>query len=1288
MRTSEQIKAEIQERFGFVPPFFDPAQENPEVLEYLWQQTLFAYVGNPLSPLFKEKLSAYLSRYCAVPYCMICHSCSLHDLGMNAREVLELLESSPPTPKHIDKHLSVLAAMPGELTVLPEPNSALEETLLYCSVYIFQEGDEAQHIRTEMRRVLGPLNYQHLVTFVAYVKSCHVWMEAHPEVAYEADRRVIDHLGALCKEEPGLAEFFRNYRQRVRRECQSRGEQLAEIAERKRNEAALRHSEERLRLALEAASMGTWDWDILSGRVTWSDNLELLFGLAPGRFGGTYEAFLGCVHPEDRQMVDRAVARAVEEKADYEIEFRVVWPDSTVHWVAIKGQVYYDKTGKAVRMTGVGMDITDRKRLEAIALSKQKELADFFENGNIGLHWVGADGKILWANQAELDLLGYTREEYIGQPIAGFHADKEVIEDILQRLTAKQTLHNYEARLLCKDGSIRHVLINSNVFWKDDQFIHTRCFTRDITQRKQAQEALRESEARLKLALEASRTGIWDWNIQTGRVTCSDNIDLLFGIVFGETYEAFLECVHPEDRFFVAASVTKAVDERAEHDVEFRVIWPDGSVRWMAGLGQVFCDQTGKAVRMLGTVRDITKRKRVEQERDRFFNLSLDMLCIAGLDGYFKRLNPAWERSILYTTEELVSTSFLDFVHPEDRAKTIAELENLARGTSSLDFENRYCCKDGSYKWLAWKAFPDVEAGLVYAIARDVTERKQAESERLRLIEQEQAARNRITNILESITDAFFALDNEWRFTYLNKQAERLLHRTRSELRGANLWDEFPDAVASVFFEQYHKAVSQQVSVEFEAFYPPLNVWFQVHAYPSRDGVSVYFQDINERKRAQGELQRQNLRSQLFSEIALKIRQSLQLEEILQTTVTEVQKILQADRVLIFRHWPHGFGKVITEAVVPECLPILGQTFPKEVFPEEFRQLYCQGRICAIADLENNVDVPTCLVEFLHQFGVKAKLVVPIIQKQDLWGLLIAHQCNRTRQWQNFEVELLQQLATQVGIALAQAQLLEEETRQRQELAAYNAELQQFAYVASHDLQEPLRKIQAFGDRLKAKFSSELTDQGRDYIERMQNAAGRMQALIDDLLTFSRVTSKAQPFAHVSLAQVIQEVLSDLEVRIHQTGGRVEVGELPTIDADPIQMRQLLQNLVSNALKFHHRGEPPVISIRSQLLQNTEQPTEGYSATVETRNFGPLHCQIIVQDNGIGFEMKYLDRIFNVFQRLHGRCEYEGTGMGLAICRKIAERHGGSITATSTPGQGATFIVTLPVKQNKGEKLE
>ncbi len=229
-----------------------------------------------------------------------------------------------------------------------------------------------------------------------------------------------------------------------------------------------------------------------------------------------------------------------------------------------------------------------------------------------------------------------------------------------------------------------------------------------------------------------------------------------------------------------------------------------------------------------------------------------------------------------------------------------------------------------------------------------------------------------------------------------------------------------------------------------------------------------------------------------------------------------------------------------------------------------------------------------------------------------------------------------------------------------------NRELQDFAYIASHDLQEPLRKVMAFGDRLKSKFGTELGEQGNDYLNRMHNAATRMRALIDDLLAYSRVATKAKPFVPVELNTVIKNILSDLEVRIKESGARVEVDDLPAIEADKMQMRQLFQNLISNALKFHKVDSPPQIKISVVKEKGGHQ------------YIGRDYYCILVQDNGIGFEEKYHDKIFSPFQRLHGRTEYEGSGMGLAICKKIVERHGGRISASSEPGKGSVFKVCLP----------
>jgi PAS domain S-box-containing protein len=244
--------------------------------------------------------------------------------------------------------------------------------------------------------------------------------------------------------------------------------------------------------------------------------------------------------------------------------------------------------------------------------------------------------------------------------------------------------------------------------------------------------------------------------------------------------------------------------------------------------------------------------------------------------------------------------------------------------------------------------------------------------------------------------------------------------------------------------------------------------------------------------------------------------------------------------------------------------------------------------------------------------------------------------------------------------------------RQAAELARSNGELEQFAYVASHDLQEPLRKILAFGDRLKTKCGDQLSEDGRDYLMRMQNAAARMQTLIHDLLDLSRIATQPHPFGPVDLQDTVKHVVSDFESKIERIQGRVEIGVLPAIIADRLQMAQLFQNLIGNALKFQRPGEPPVVKISSEHISTPEEL--------------PC-CRIVVEDNGIGFEGKHTDRIFQVFQRLHGRGEYDGSGIGLSICRKIVERHSGFITAEGNPGAGAKFTITLPLRPIEGDVI-
>jgi signal transduction histidine kinase len=238
-----------------------------------------------------------------------------------------------------------------------------------------------------------------------------------------------------------------------------------------------------------------------------------------------------------------------------------------------------------------------------------------------------------------------------------------------------------------------------------------------------------------------------------------------------------------------------------------------------------------------------------------------------------------------------------------------------------------------------------------------------------------------------------------------------------------------------------------------------------------------------------------------------------------------------------------------------------------------------------------------------------------------------------------------------------------------QRLQRSNQDLERFAYVASHDLQEPLRKIQTFSDLLQTSQAENLTGSGPDLLKRIQAAANRMQQLIKDLLAFSRFTNREMAFAPVLLHQITTEVLTDLEEEVRRQQARIDLGPLPVIAGDALQLRQLMQNLLTNALKFARPDQPPHIRVLARPATIHDKPKElrGQFVVIE------------VTDNGIGFEPAFRDKIFQLFQRLHGPDKYPGTGIGLAICQKVAENHGGQISAQSTPGQGTTFSVLLPV---------
>jgi PAS domain S-box-containing protein len=702
-------------------------------------------------------------------------------------------------------------------------------------------------------------------------------------------------------------------------------------------------------------------------------------------------------------------------------------------------------------------------------------------------------------------------------------------------------------------------------------------------------------------------------------------------------------------------------------------------------------------------------------------------------DGVYVRINDTELQMLGYTREEVIGKKFTELIAPESLSIFQDNFPQFKQRGWVRDLEFQMIRKDGSILPVSLSATAIKDAAGNYLTSRsvvlDISERKQAEE----ALQEREAMLRAIGDNLPNgmIYQGALELDGSNRFYYVSAGCERLSgYKSEEILQNPQL---LYDLIAEEDTQRWLEAIDKSTremsvfDIQIRKRLPSGEIrWFHLLSQPRRvaDGRIIWEGiefDITELKQTEEELRRQNQRAQLLAEITRKIRQSLQTDEILQTTVTEVQKLLQADRVLIFRLGADGSGVVLQEAVVAGYPVVLGQNILDPCFKQDYQELYRQGRVSAITNIAT-ADIQDCHREFLMQFGVKANLVVPILQKNHLWGLLIAHQCDRPREWSSTEVNLLQQLANQISIALSQAQLLEQETRQKQALATSNAELEQFAYVASHDLQEPLRMVTSYLQLLERRYKGKLDERADEFINYAVDGAARMQALIQDLLRFSRVSTRGQPFATVDCNVILQRALANLKLAMEETGARITYDTLPEVMGDASQLTQVFQNLISNAIKF--RRDVP-LEIHIGVMGNEEwgmrngdwgMGNEEWGQGGQGRNLSPLSspspnsapCPLLsatllattegtsatqwlscsqvlfwVRDNGIGIEPQYAERIFVIFQRLHGRGKYPGTGIGLAICKKIVERHGGCIWVESEPGQGSTFYFTIGDRTGK-----
>ncbi|HSH56157.1 MAG TPA: PAS domain S-box protein [Candidatus Limnocylindrales bacterium] len=629
------------------------------------------------------------------------------------------------------------------------------------------------------------------------------------------------------------------------------------------------------------------------------------------------------------------------------------------------------------------------------------------------------------------------------------------------------------------------------------------------------------------------------------------------------------------------------------------------------------------------------------------FNQAAIAMSIVNLDGSWERVNEVYPKMLGYTRAELLTKTFLDITHPDDRAGDVEIGKKLLAGSiKSYTREKRYLRKDGSVLWgiITATGVYDAKGKLLYVVAtvQDITERKQYETDLTY-----QKALFQAQN--DATPDAILVVSPEGKMLYYNQSFIDIWHMPQKIIDSKDDKAALKHAMSQVVDpEAFIKRVEYLYQYPDEISHEEMTLKdgrvVERYGVPVRGtddsyfGWTWYFRDITRRKQAEAELKQQSELTKIITDNAttgLLIMDDQQRCTFMNPAAEEItgftfEEVLASDKPLhdiVHHKRPDGSTYPMMECPIDRALPTQNQTKGEDVFVKPDGSMY-----------------PVAFTASPIVRG--SKPIGTVIELRDT-----THEKAVEREIKQLNRDLEERVDVRT----------QELTAANKELARSNVELQDFAYVASHDLQEPLRKIAAFSNLLETDYKDVLPKEAHRYIHGLQKSSARMRTLISDLLTYSRVTTQAQPFEVVDLNVIIKDVVEDLQVRIDDTNAEVHVDELCTLEGDPLQLRLLLQNFISNALKYSREGVPPVIYVTGKQTKE--------------------HCTVGVQDNGIGFNEAYVDKIFTIFQRLHGRNEYEGTGIGLAICKKIVDRHNGSIKVISTEGKGSTFTVTLPKKQ-------
>jgi len=972
----------------------------------------------------------------------------------------------------------------------------------------------------------------------------------------------------------------------------------------------LQQAHAQLLRAEEIGQIGSWMWYVPENRLSFSEGLHKLLGLTAQDSGDTVESYFEQVLPEDREQMQQAIQGALQKRGPFEVEVRLLRKDGRVGTFYARGECVLDEKGNATRLMGVAIDITERKLAEVALRESEYKFSNLFGKSAIPSALTRlSDHVFVDVNEAWLRLFGYEREETLGKTAIeiGVNRDLQHRGSIISEVQERHQIRDLEQILFTKSGEPRTILTNVNAIMMSGQE-YAITSLKDITERKQAEAALRQSEETYSTLFDNS-----PFALSLTRMPENVLVDVngAFIKLFGFTRE---ELIGKTSVDLGIADAESRAQIRAEfqthglvHDFEVIRITKTGERRFLSlNLDWVYI--SGEK-HILTTIRDITGRKQAEEALQQKEADLREAQRIAHIGSWY------WDArtDVTMGSDELLriygfdpaTQALPDFKEQRERCYPAEDWERVNAAVqrtleTGIGYElDVQAIRNGAIIWITTRSeiVHNTDGHIIglRGTVQDITERRQVENT-LRKKQSE------IRSLYESMTELFMLHEivydaagkpTDYRILECNLAFERSTGIQRNVAIGGLVSRVFGTGEAP-YLDIYARVVETGQPVDFETEFSPLGKYFHISAFSPETGrFATLTSDITERRQAEEE-------------------------------ITSLSKFPTENPYPILR--VQNDGRITyANAASHELLALWGCEI-NGYTPAEFKDLI---NVAVDTASDKTVDVPC-------NDKVYSITLVPIVDS----GYVNLY-----------------------GRDITERQRAEEELhRLTEDLRRSNAELEQFAYVASHDLQEPLRMVSSYVQLLSKRYQGRLDQDADEFIGFAVDGAKRMQNLINDLLTFSRIDTRGKPPVPTSCEDAIEVALSNLQIAIEESGASITHETLPVVKGDPTQLVQLFQNLLSNAIKFR-AIEPPRIHVGVQ------------------QDAGEWLFRI--SDNGIGLDPKFAERIFVIFQRLHQGDTYPGTGMGLAICKRIVQRHGGRIWVESQSGKGATFYFTLPIKETE-----